>query len=132
LGRFSLSCAEEIGACAIGGVGDPAYVLSVPVTQYRDDYIFLTPGGYRNDWVTLVAPTGTEIEFDGATVPAGDFTPVGSSGYSVAYVSTETTSGPDVARPHTVTGSAEFGVTVYGYDCDVSYAYPGGLNLSVD
>jgi hypothetical protein len=30
---------------------------------------------------------------------------------------------------HTLTASAPISITAYGYDCDVSYAYPGGLDL---
>jgi hypothetical protein len=30
---------------------------------------------------------------------------------------------------HRVTSTQPVGLSAYGYDCDVSYAYPGGLNL---
>ena len=38
----------------------------------------------------------------------------------------------DPAQAHTLAGSRDFALQVYGYDCDVSYAYPGGLNLEAE
>ena len=35
------------------------------------------------------------------------------------------------AGVHTIQGKKKFGLTAYGYDCDVSYAYPGGLKLQI-
>jgi hypothetical protein len=31
---------------------------------------------------------------------------------------------------HRVTATAPMGLYAYGYDCDVSYSYAGGLNLN--
>jgi hypothetical protein len=113
-------------ACAIpatcpsgSGVGDPAFMLAVPNEQFRTDYIVLTPEEYERDYFTIVAPVGAVITVDGN--PA--------TGLEAAV------GGYNIYRPlvtdgvHRVQGDQEFGLYAYGYDCDVSYAYPGGLNL---
>jgi hypothetical protein len=124
---LDVTCFE--GFCAATGIGDPAFMLSVPINQYRDNYIFLTPADYREDWFTAIAPVGTVLTFDGTALPAGDLTPIGDTGYAVLYHSTANTGGADPAAAHTLTGTNPFALQVYGFDCDVSYAYPGGLNL---
>ena len=40
------------------------------------------------------------------------------------------TAGPNADGSHSITGSAAFGITVYGYGQYTSYWYPGGLDLS--
>ena len=114
------------GACAIpatcdsgSGIGDPAFMLTVPNEQFRTDYIVLTPDEYRQDYLTIVAPVGATITIDGSPAPAPD-TAVGGYNIIRALVADGV---------HRVQGSQEFGLYAYGYDCDVSYAYPGGLNL---
>ncbi|MBM4372604.1 MAG: IgGFc-binding protein, partial [Deltaproteobacteria bacterium] len=90
--------------------------------QFLEEYVFLTPGAYLQDYINLTAPLGTQLTLDGAPV-AQALTPVGGSlGMGVLQLSVQD-------GVHTVSGSASFGLTVYGYDCDVSYAYPGGLRL---
>ncbi len=108
------------GTCESGsGVGDPAFMLAVPNEQFRTDYIVLTPDEYERDYFTIVAPVGAIITVDG--------NPVGAPEAAVG--------GFNIYRPliadgvHRVQGDREFGLYAYGYDCDVSYAYPGGLNL---
>lgn len=49
--------------------GDPDIITVPPVSQFRKDYIFLTPDKYAFDFVTMVAPIDANIELDGEPLP---------------------------------------------------------------
>lgn len=102
--------------------GDPAMSVAIPTEQYRVAYTFLAPTTYTHNFVNIVAPAGTAITLDGATVPAGEFQPIGGSGYSVARHKID-------GGVHNMHGTKNFGIVVYGYASYTSYMYPGGLNL---
>ncbi len=104
------------------GIGDPAFTLVVPTDQFLDAYVFLTPTKYSDDYINLTGPNGTAFLLDGVPV-TGVYTPIpGPGGMGVYQL-------PVADGVHTVSADQPFGLTVYGYDCDVSYAYPGGLRL---
>jgi hypothetical protein len=105
-------------------IGDPAFLLPVSNSQFRSDYTFLTPEGYTEDWVSIVMPTGASVTLDGSVVTA---TPTTIPGTTWQVIRVEVEPGT-----HTLTSSAPVGLSVYGYGCDVSYAYPGGLNLETE
>ena len=128
----SIICGPEGYCSGSTGAGDPAFMLAVPESQFRDNYIFLTPADYRDDWFTAIVPDGTVLTLDGNALPTDGYQPIGASGWSVYHHDTSATGDSDPAQAHTLTGTAAFGLQVYGYDCDVSYAYPGGLNLTPD
>jgi hypothetical protein len=112
-------CAIEASCASGSGIGDPAFMLAVPNEQFRTDYIVLTPDEYQRDYFTIVAPTGTVVALDGESV---DEPEASIGGFSVYR--------PRVTDGvHRVQGDQPFGLYAYGYDCDVSYAYPGGMNL---
>ncbi len=104
--------------------GDPAFILQVPVEQYRESYLFLTPNTYAHDFVTIVAPsnngTVAEVTLDNSIIPSSSFIQVGEYYYFIKDLSDGS---------HTITSSLPVGISVYGYDEYVSYGYPGGLNL---
>ena len=102
-------------------IGDPAFTLAAPVKRYLKQYAVLTPSGYAEDYLNIVAPQGTTVSIDGVPV-AAPFQEIAGTGYAIARA----TVAPGV---HLVSGSKAFGLTAYGYACDVSYAYPGGLKL---
>jgi hypothetical protein len=103
------------------GIGDPAFTLPVPIKQQRSSYIVLTPDNYVENFINVIYRTATSVDIDGQPVVLDEI-PIGSTDWHVQRVPVE----PGV---HRVEGTLEIGVTAYGYDCDVSYAYPGGLNL---
>lgn len=105
--------------CAWGGIGDPAYTLAVPVRQYRTSYTVLTPPGYKQNYLTIITPTGTRPQINGANLTGN---PVTVEGMDIYRISVD-------EGVQQLQNSAPFGIIAYGYDCDVSYAYPGGLNL---
>ena len=107
--------------CGTSGSGDPALTLSVPSEQFLDTYTVLTPPDYEQDFLNIIAKPGTVLTLDGAPLEA-TFTPLGSGEWGVVQL-------PVPDGVHTVSGDSPFGLTAYGYDCDVSYAYPGGLKL---
>lgn len=102
--------------------GDPAFILQVPVEQYRNDYLFLVPGTYDHNYVTIVAPDSATVELDGVALSDTDFTPIGTTGYKRLRKALSSGS-------HTIISDEPAGISVYGYSWSVSYGYPGGLNL---
>ena len=106
-------------------LGDPATSWFPPVEQYRYNYGFLTPETYAWDMVTVIAPMNdwNTISLDGGSLPE-DPTALGVGGWGYARFLIED-------GPHYIaSASTKFGLEVYGYDCRVSYAYPGGLSLA--
>ncbi len=41
---------------ADAGTGDPAFLLAIPVEQWRPDYVFLTPAKYAQNFISIGAP----------------------------------------------------------------------------
>ena len=105
------------------GTGDPAFILAVPITQFRSDFVFLAPNKYAFDYVSVIAPINANVFFD--DVPIDLWEPVGDSlMWQVARF-------PVGDGVHLLVADEPVGVMVYGYDSYVSYGYPGGLNLNV-
>ncbi len=112
---------------------DPAFILQVPVAQFRRDYVFLTPETYTTDYLAIIAPPGATVTLDGNPLNLDSAT-VGASAYSV----TDVVLTPD--GPHRLDASDKVGIIVYGYGgpdgadpngvVNVSYGYPGGLDLA--
>ncbi|MGB1277892.1 MAG: IgGFc-binding protein, partial [Nannocystaceae bacterium] len=104
-------------------MGDPAITFLTPVDQFRNRYTFLTPYTYAWDMITVVAPqTGwNSIALDGEPLPE----PTLLAGTDLVYTRILVADGSH----HIESPSTPFGLEVYGYDCRISYAYPGGLSL---
>jgi hypothetical protein len=105
-------------------IGDPAMTLVPPVDQFRSEYVFLVSLDYDFDTLAVVSRTDDDVHMDGS--------PLGGIALPVAALE-----GVDwVARrvevadgAHRLTSNQPVGVIVYGYDRDVGYAYPAGLDL---
>jgi hypothetical protein len=131
--------------------GDPAIIAVPPVSQWRTEYVFLTPDLYAFDFLTMVARRDTAILVDGepldpanCTVSAADgiFRMPGDPPPDFVVYGCQL-SFPDVIGPppvrvedglqddgyHTVQATAPISIVVSGWDSFVSYAYAGGLNL---
>ncbi len=106
----------------LADVGDPAMVVLVPEEQYLAEYMFLTPSGYEADYANIVARAGTEVSIDEQAVGASLWTELPDGEFMLARVRLE----PGI---HHLTADREVGLVAYGYDQEVSYAYPGGANL---
>jgi len=105
------------------GIGDPAMLVVVPNEQFVDEFIFLTPEGYLEGWITVVAGNNSEVTLDDDPIDDGEWNEFPSGDKRWARIAVE----PGVHRLHS---DQPMGLTVYGYDDDVSYAYPGGAQLT--
>lgn len=101
--------------------GDPSLSLPAPVEQFRDEYTFLTPAEYEENYASIVAPVGGFVSIDGVDV-SGVLEPFGSLSFAAARV-------PITPGRHTVVCAGGCGLEVYGYGTDVSYMFAGGLEL---
>jgi hypothetical protein len=119
----SCSCGD-LGFCTCEPIGDPALILAVPVEQYRSSYVFLTPTNYLDDYINIVAPQSATVILDGQELGTYAFKALSGSSYKIARLSVSD-------GVHSVEANQPVGVIAYGYDDDVSYGYPAGLDLSV-
>ena len=115
-------------------VGDPALTFVPPSAQFRQNYTFLTPDTFARNYVNVVHGPGAEIYLDGMEL--NDISEpdimlkvheesIGQSSWHLTIL--EVSSGP-----HFMTSprNDSYGIMIYAYDRDVSYAFPGGLNLT--
>ncbi|MBT9556656.1 MAG: IgGFc-binding protein [Myxococcales bacterium] len=111
--------------CADGasesGLGDPTFVQAIPVEGYLREYAWLTPGQYLQNYIEIHAPTGANVQLDGV--------PLVLAGPAAADLTVST----HAVQPgvHRLSADVPVGLVVYGYACDVSYAYPGGMKIEV-
>ncbi len=130
VGHFMIgsSYPGHVQTCKNTGSGDPAFTMSVPTQQFLKEYTVLTPPGYAFNYINVMAPAGADVLVDGQplppTSPLKQVAPAtdGLEAYGVAQHPVE-------VGVHTITAKKKIGLTAYGYDCDVSYAYPGGMRL---
>ena len=115
---YTVVCSDFSGQL---GIGDPAFTLSVPVQQYLDHYVLLTPEDYDEDYINFISKPDTQITLDGQPL-TDPKVPAGFGAWTV--IQKQVSSGV-----HVVESDEPIGLTVYGYGCHVSYAYPGGLKL---
>lgn len=73
--------------------------------------------------LTVVAPMNGwgSIDLDGGALPD----PEAIEGTNLGFARFLIEDGPHDIRSATT----RFGIEVYGYDCRISYAYPGGMSL---
>jgi len=107
-----------------GGLGDPSQSMVASVEQYRTKYVFLAPDDYDVNLIDVIAPAGTELVLDGASVQWGEVAGI-ADGYDVWRVGILPTNG----GAHLLEASAPVGMQVLGYGLYTSYQYPAGLNL---
>jgi hypothetical protein len=103
------------------GTGDPGSYQMVPTEQFLDSYAFVTGTNYNQHYAQITRPNGgAEVFIDGNMV--GGYYAVGN--YQVADVVVS-------EGAHFATSDQPFGIAQVGYTPVTSYAYPGGLKLTV-
>ena len=104
--------------------GDPSMAFAVPPAQFRTDYLFVASNSYRDNFVNVIAPSGSAVELDGQFLEFSEFEAIGDSGYSVARHQLNR-----AQETHRISADETFGIVVYGYGTYTSYLYPGGMDL---
>ena len=112
----------EGGECQCSAMGDPSLIVVPAIDRYQSTYRFLTPSTYLADFVTIVAPANTQVLIDGVGVAASNFASIPGSTYAVARVAVSD-------GTHELVANKPVGLTVYGWDRDVSYGYAGGIGF---
>jgi hypothetical protein len=118
--------------------GDPETVNVMPPAEYLESYIFMTDPTMSNTNLVLVRQSTTsgtfeDVSLDCITGPVPAWQPIGTSGtYEYAWV--DLVSGGAAIGAcnngyHTIKSTAPFGLTVWGWDQYVSYAYPAGASV---
>jgi hypothetical protein len=119
------------------GAGDPEWVNVVPPLQYMNRYIFFTDPTMGNTNLVVVrrkADDGTfkDVSLDCLSAPLTGWQPIGASAYE--YTRVDIAAGNGVGAGvngcnngmHEMHSDEPFGLTVWGFDVTVSYAYPAG------
>ena len=101
--------------------GDPSMLVLPADDQFADEYVFLVPMGYAQNYVTVVAPQASTVTLDGAElVPS--WTAFGAA-YKYAHVSL-------APGRHHITADDPISISVFGYAQDVSFGYTGGSGVA--
>jgi hypothetical protein len=113
--------------------GDPEFVNVVPPAQWLRSYLFLTDPTYATTHLVFVRQKAKDTTFKDVTLDCTGtlkgWMPVGSSGqFEFTRLDFDKKEGGCMDGAHLAKSDANFGLTVWGWDVYVSYAYPAGLS----
>jgi hypothetical protein len=117
------------------GTGDPDWVNVVPPAQYLASYVFMTDPTMSNTSLTVVRKKAKDGTFKDVTLDCGSISgwkSAGSGGYEMATVDLVLSGNPVGScgnGRHEMKSDVPFGLTVWGWDTTVSYAYPAGASV---
>jgi hypothetical protein len=135
LGSEYVAVPNESANYSLGG---PETVNVIPPAEYLTSYDFFTDPTYGYTDLALVRVKGTDgtfkdVTLDCITGPITGWQPVGSGG-QYEYVHVDVQSGGAAVGNcsnglHKISSAGTIGITVWGYDLTVSYAYPAGASV---
>lgn len=122
------------GATGVPGtLGDPDFVLLVPPGQYLSSYLFFTDHTYANTHLVFVR-RAVGSSFADVTLDCGGpltWRPLVDPRFQYATRSwTRAGSNGCANGIHRASSAEPFGLTVWGTDSFVSYAYPAGMGVN--
>jgi hypothetical protein len=127
------------------GYGDPDFVISVPPEQYLRQYVFFTDPTYPETNLVVIRARGTDNQFHDVNLDcigalAGWMPIDGNFEYTRQDLSTGNFNGVGNCNNgrHEMKSDAPFGLWVWGWGTpntstfteNVSYGYPGGMNVA--
>jgi hypothetical protein len=138
------------------GYGDPDFVYNVPPDQYLANYVFFTDPNFPETNLVVVRTTGSDGQFHDVNLDCGGaltgWAPLGRYEWTRVDLSTGdfTPVGACNNGRHEITSDAPFGLQVWGWGSpatgcagstgacgpgevpsyNVSYGYPGGMNVA--
>lgn len=122
------------GAGFPGNVGDPDFVLLVPPGQFLSSYLFFTDHTYANTHLVFVRRKTAQGTFAPVTLDCGaplQWLTTGDPNFEYAIVTWHKTDvGGCTNGMRRASSSEPFGLTVWGTDYFVSYAYPAGMGVN--
>ncbi len=129
--------AAELIEDSVVADGDPEFVNVISSEQYLDEYLFFTDLTYRTTHLVFVRKKNKAGLFDDVTLdcvgPVSGWEAVGTRGQfeflGVDLVTDNIPQGKCDNGLHTAKSATPFGLTVWGWDDDVSYAYPAGMSV---
>lgn len=126
---------------ALDGIGDADFVLGVPPKQWMNQYVFYTDPTYPSSHVVLVRGKSEgafrDVTLDCAGV-VRDWAAVGDFEYARVELTRKNFArvGDCASGRHEIKSEGPFGLWVWGWGSpdapgtrDVSYGYPGGMNV---
>jgi hypothetical protein len=110
------------------GTGDPSMTYMPPIDQARDDYVFLVPQTYAQNFVVVGRERDVPVRIDGNPVGAAcQITTVGV----LAGKTYESMVCPLAAGAHTLDADRPVTLIEYGYGDTGSIAYVGGTDYEI-
>jgi hypothetical protein len=100
--------------------------MEVAPAQFRQQYTFLAPSDYQENFADVLVPMGAAVKLDGMPL-AG--TPTAIPGSTWGFVRAKLNNTGTGAHDISTTDPAGLGLQVEGFGFATSYYYPGGLNL---
>ncbi len=128
------------------GYGDPDFVTSVPPEQYLRQYVFFADPTYPESNLVVIRAKASDGNFKDVSLdcagPLGGWQPIGNGDYEFARKDLMTGNFAPVGAcstgRHEIKSDAPFGLWVWGWGTpqtstfteNVSYGYPGGMNVA--